>query len=246
MGIISSIKNSQNDFSKPETKSYWGFGFDLSLVSVDYYRNKVNPSPTERRMLGFDLSEKEHIKDVIVLNNNKKELGRFTTEQIEEIFDDMGFNVTPTFGGRHLADIEGIMNVNGYSIPGWVKIARLLTKLLPSKEKLLITKLSPGRDRLHVVAYEENDGSWVFAAHTDFNWLSLNLPKIYKAHVGHGAGDYITGTLMFYMLLKEFAKKVSENKNISVTEIEKIISKAYNKSIIEKLKYQTSSKKEVL
>lgn len=242
MGIISSIISSERDSERPNKKTYWGFGFDISTIPASYYRNKINPSPTEKRMLGFDLSEKEHIEKVIVLKNYKSELGRFTTEQVREILNDMGFNVDPTFSGRHLADIEAVMSVNGYSIPGWVKIARIISKSLPSREKLLLTKLSPGNDRLHVVVYEENDGSWAFAAHTDLNWLNLNLPKIYKAHVGHGAGDYITGTLMFKLLLEAFAKDVERNKITTVFEINKVIKKAYNQSLVEKISYINSSK----
>lgn len=236
MGVINTVKNSQNDLDKPKNKSYWGFGFDVGLVPASYYRNKANPSPTEKRMLGFDLSEDEHIEQVVVLKNSKTSLGRFTTEQIEEILNDMGFNVTPTFGGKHMADIETVMNINGYSIPGWVKIARTISKFMPSREKMLLTKLSPGKDRLHVVVYEENNGSWIFASHTDFNWLNLNLPKIYKAHVGHGVGDYITGTLMFKNLLKTFGKKVAENKLLSVDEIYKIIKSSYKNSLVDKLR----------
>jgi hypothetical protein len=241
MSVISSIQNSKEDLDKPKNKSYWSFDFDISLVEANYFRNKNNPSPTEKRMLGFDLSKEEHIEEVVVLNNGKKGLGRFTTEQVKEILSDMGFNVYPTFGGKHLADIEAIMNVGGYSVPGWVRIARTIAKFLPSREKLLVTKLSPGKDRLHVIAYEENDGSWAFASHTDFNWLSLNLPKIYQAHVGHGAGDYITGTLMFYELLTAFGKKTSENKILSVKEIENIIQDAYNKSLAKKLSFNSFS-----
>lgn len=246
MSVISSIKSSKSDLNKPKNKSYWGFDFDVSLVNADYFRNKRNPSPTEKRMLGFDLSKEEHIEEVVVLNNGNKSLGRFTTGQVKEILNDMGFNVNPTFGGKHLADIEAVMNVGGYSIPGWVRVARTIAKFLPSREKLLVTKLSPGKDRLHVITYEENDGSWAFASHTDFNWLSLNLPKIYKAHVGHGAGDSITGTLMFYKLLTAFGKKASENKILSVKEVEGISQDAYNRSIIEKLEFNNSPKTALL
>ena len=240
MTIISSIVGSKDDLVKPDKKNYWGFVFDVSTVEASYFRNKKDPNPTEKRMLGFDLSDKEPIEKVVVLKNTKKNLGRFTTEQVKEILDDMGFNVNPRFGGKHLADIEAVMNVGGYSIPGWVKMARVISKLLPSREKLLITKISPGNDRLHVIAYEGHDGSWVFASHTDFNWLNLNLPKIYKAHVGHGAGDYITGTIMFHSLLENFGKYVDANKLFNVSVVQKIIKKAYNQSLVEKLKPQVS------
>lgn len=246
MGILSSIVGSKDDLVKPNKKSYWGLSFDVSLTSAEYYRNKKNLSSTEKRMLRFDLSDKEPIEDVVVLTNSNKKLGRFTTEQVKEMLDDMGFNVNPTFGGNHFADIIAVMNVGGFSIPGWVRIARLISKVLPSREKMLIAKLSPGKDRLHIIAYEANDGSWVFACHTDYNWLSLNLPRVYKAHVGHGAGDYITGTLMFYSLLKEFAKSVDNNKILSFTKIQWLIQDAYNRSLVKKFGAQTSSKMAIL
>jgi hypothetical protein len=233
MSVISSIKSSQNDFNRPHNKSYWGFDFDISLIDANSIRDKKNPSPTEERMLQFDLSKEEPIEEIIILHNKKDE-GQITTEQVKEILSDMGFDVNPTFGGKHFADIEAVMNIGGYSIPGWVKVARTIAKFLPSREKLLFTKLSPGKDRLHVVAYDEHDGSWVFASHTDYNWLNLNLPKIYKAHVGHGSGDYITGTSMFYNLLAAFGKSASENRILSVKEIKDVIQEAYNRSIIKK------------
>jgi hypothetical protein len=73
--------------------------------------------------------------------------------------------------------------------------------------------------------------------YTEFNWLSLNLPQVYKAHIGHGAGDYVTGTLMFHALLTAFGRKVDENKTLTVDEIERIIKEAYNKSPIKKFKF---------
>lgn len=242
MGILSSIVGSKDDLVKPNKKSYWGLIFDVSLVDAEYYRNKKYLSSTEKRMLRFDLSDKEPIEEVIVLNNPKKDLGRFTTEQIKEILDDMGFNVDPMFGGNHFADIIAVMNIGGFSVPGWVRIARLIAKLLPSREKMLVTKLAPGKDRLHIIAYEANNGSWIFACHTDFNWLSLNLPRVYKAHVGHGAGDYITGTLMFYSLLKEFGKCVNNNKILSLNKTQWLIMDAYNRSLVKKFGVKTSSK----
>jgi hypothetical protein len=235
MGIISSFQSSKNDLDTPIHKTYWGFDFDVSRIDVNHIRTKTNHNPTEKRMLGFDLDEEESIEQIVVLNNRKKELGRFTTEQVKEILSDIGCNVNPLFVGKHLADIEAVMNVGGYSIPGWVKFARIVTKFFPSREKLLLTKLSPGKDRLHIIAYESNDGSWKFAAHTDFNWLSLNLPRIYSAHVGHGAGDYVTGTLILYELLSAFGKKVKANKILTVSEIHKIIRSAYDKSLMRKL-----------
>lgn len=237
MGIISSIKSSQNDLDRPKSKSYWGYSLNIDLENIKKIKEKKNPLPTERRALLHEFSGIEPVEEFIVLTNKNKKLGRLTTFQINEMFNDMGFNVNPTFGGKHFSDFDAVMNIGEYSIPGWVKFVRIFSKIFPTYEKNLLRKLSPGTDRLHLRFFESNDGSWLIAGHTDHNWLSLNLAKIYKAHVGYGAGDYITGTIMTYLLLKEFARKIVNNEVFKEKDIQKVLSKAYSQSIIKKFKF---------
>ena len=241
MGITDSIVRSKDDLVKPRYKSYWGYSLDINLLKLKDMSKKLKPSPSEKRALKHELSGIEPVSDLIVLNNNKNNLGRFTTSQIKEMFDDIGFNVDVLVGERRDADISAVMNVGGYSIPGWVKLARFITKFFPSNEKLLLTKLSPGKDRLHIRMFENNDGSWLIAAHTDHNWLSLNLYKVYKAHGSYGAGDYVTGTRIMYELLRKFSWYLKNNKVLPTKEIDKIVSWAYYQSLADKLKISIDS-----
>lgn len=238
MTIISSVRDLHTSLSK---KSYWGCRLKISLESVDQIRNKKNLYPTEKRAMLHEFSEKEPIKDFVVLDNMSKHIGRLTTYQIKEMFNDMGFNVDPTFSGKHHADFEAVMNVNGYSIPGWVKVVRIVSWFLPSYEKLLLRKISPGNDRLHLRFFESNDGSWLIAGHTDYNWLSLNLPRVFKAHFNFGksvgAGDYVTGTVMLYLLLREFSRKIENKQKFLEKDIQKTLKKAYKQSVINKFRF---------
>ena len=90
----------------------------------------------------------------------------------------MGFNVDVLVSAKFYSDIDAVMNIGGSTLPGWVYVMRNISKKFPSKEKLLLSKLSAGKDRLHLRIFEGNDNSWLIVAHTDYNWLSLNLKKI--------------------------------------------------------------------
>jgi hypothetical protein len=241
MGIISSIIRSKDDLVKPKSKSYWNYRMGIELVSKPKLTNKRLLLPSDKKAMKHELSDAEPIEEAILLRNTNKKLGRFTTSQIKEILDDMGFNVDVMVSEDHFSDIDAVMNIGGSSIPGWVYFARIVSKYFPSKEKLLLSKLSAGKDRLHLRIFEENDGSWLIAAHTDHNWLSLNLKQVYESHLASkvegktGAGDYITGTLMMFNLLKEFSKHVDENKVFRQKEIDKIVRDSYNMSVIKKI-----------
>lgn len=241
MSIVSSIKHSKETLTKPNKKSYAGCDLSIKLEDVMVIQEKKRPFPSEKRALLHEFSGVEPVKEFIVLTNEKKSLGRLTTFQIKEIFDDMGFNIGPTFGGKHFSDFDAVMNIGGYSIPGWVRFARVVTKFFPSQEKNLLRKLSPGIDRLHIRLFESNDGSWIIVAHTDHNWLSLNLKRVYKAHVGYGAGDYVTGTIMLYLLLKRFAERIKENKTFTEKDIQNALVQAYNQSLSKKFGVDNSN-----
>jgi len=239
MGIINTIKRSEDDLVRPKHKNYWGYEIDVQLVDHRKITEKVKLLPTEKRALAHELSGREPVDNIIILTNLKKSLGRLTTSQIKEILDDMGFNVDTILSGAHFSDFSAVMNIGGFAIPGWVYLARSIAKFFPSTEKLLLLKLSPGKDRLHIRVFEMNDGSWMIIAHTDHNWMSLNLPKVYRAHINSGksvgSGDFVTGTLMMYALLKNFVNIAKENKVLPYKDIEEITKWAYNKSLTEKL-----------
>ncbi|KKR30350.1 hypothetical protein A2715_00905 [Candidatus Woesebacteria bacterium RIFCSPHIGHO2_01_FULL_39_32] len=250
MGIANTIIRSRHDLVKPKNKSYWGCDLDIKLVDVDHFRTKKTVLPTEKRVLAHEISGKEPVERVIVLDNKKKSLGRLTTNQVKEILNDMGFNVDVIISEKYHADILAAMNIGGTAIPSWIKLARIVARILPSAEKLLLLKLSPGKDRLHIRLFENNDGSWIVVSHTDHNWMSLNLVQVYKSHLKggfsknaeeKGAGDYVTGTLMMSALLNKFNEKLQKNRIFTYKEIEKLVRSAYNQSVTYKLKL-TSAK----
>lgn len=239
MGVVSSIIRSSDDDIKPKGKSYWGYGLNVKLIDIEKISKKKYLLPSEQKEVRHELSGKEPVEKVIVVKNSNKKLGRLTTSQVKDLLDDMGFNVDVLVGDNHFSDFDAVLNVGGYSIPGWVWLARMVTKLIPTSEKLLLSKLSPGKDRLHVRIFEQNDNSWVIIAHTDANWLSLNLARVYKAHLQEGEGDYVTGTIMMFNLLKKFSKFLSSNKIFKQKDIDKVIRDSYSESFMAKLKTKT-------
>ncbi|MDP3093371.1 MAG: hypothetical protein Q8N16_01245 [bacterium] len=224
MGIINTIIRSRDDLIGPSQKSYWGYDLEISLVNTEEISQKDDLLPSEARTVAQELSGKEPVKRVIVLKNRNKELGRLTTSQLKEIFDDMGFNVDTIMSGTHLSDFNCVMNISGFIIPGWYYIAKFLSKIFRLSEKLLLTKLAPGIKRLHARIFEMNDGSWLITAHTDWNWMSLNFPRVFKAHLVTGTGDYEAGTEIMGKLLLSFAEYLKQGKIFPYSEIKRIIS----------------------
>ena len=235
MGIVNTIKRSRDDLVKPKKKNYWQYRMNIDLMDIQDIIKKKS-LPTVKRALRHELSGKEPIKQVIVLSNKRKKLGRFTTYQIREILDDIGFNVDAIMSGSHFSDLTAVMNINGFLIPGWSRLANFFAKHLHLSRKLLLTKLSPGRERLHIRLFENNDGAWIIAAHTDYNWINLNPFKIFSAHVYKGNGDYETGTLMMYELLRSFDWYIRKNKIFPPEEIERITRWAYYKTLAKRFK----------
>ena len=236
MGIINTIISSGDDLNKPKNKSYWGYEPEIKLIQTNKIRFKKTITPSEKRTLKYELSGEESIRDLIILDNKKKSLGRFTTEQVKDMFDDMGFNVDVLLSAKRESDFSAVMNIGGYAIPMWVKAVRIISRFFPSREKMLLTKLAPGNDRLHVRVFENNDGTWLLIAHTDHNWMSLNLVTVLRSHVGSGAGDYITGTRMLYELFKKFINHLKTNKVFPSEDIIKVTNWAYYQSLADKLK----------
>jgi len=236
MSIFRTLLRSKDDLEKPDRKTYWGYTFGVKLIKASDILEKKALSPTEKRTLLFDLSEKEPVDEIIILDNVNKGLGKITSFQMREILDDIGFNLDPWLWGKHQADIEAVMSITEFSIPSWVKVVRFVAKYLPSYEKAVATKISPAKDRLHLSLFENNDGSWIVVAHTEPNWLSLNLRRVFKAHVGHGAGDYVTGTIMAYGLFKGFSKCLEKDSLFTVKKINQVLARAYDKSLSVKLR----------
>jgi len=237
MGILKTIIRARDDLEKPKTKSYWGYKIEAELMKVKDVKEKERLLPSDKRAIKHELSGKEPVEQIIVVRNSSKKLGRFTTDQVKEMLDDMGFNVDVSLSKDHFSDFSAVMNVYGFAIPGWRSFANWVSKRFRKLEKLLLAKLAPGKYRLHIRLFEGNDGSWTIIAHTDVNW-NLNLFKVFKAHVSSGAGDYKTGTLMMYKLIKSFKKYSEKNKLFPYSEIEKVSIWGYYRSIAGKLKLE--------
>lgn len=208
----------------PNQRSYFGVEFDVKLISVKNFKKKESFTPTEKILLANELAGVEPIEYLIQLDNKNKELGRITRQQLTEILNDVGFNVYPKLSGAHGTDFSAVMNVKGFVLPGWQKLPDIFS---PKLEKLLLTKFAPGKERLHIRVFENNDGKWLITAHTDYNWINLNLYKVYKSHMTHGAGNYRTGTLLMTTLLNKFQKCIETDKTIEVTDIIKAVKLVY-------------------
>jgi hypothetical protein len=236
MGIVNTIRRSGNDLVKPKAKTYWGCDLEIELKDVKTITEKTTLTPAEKKITAYELSGIEPIEQVIILDNRNTIMGRLTTSQIKEILDDMGFNVDTILSGAHNCDFSAVMNINGFMIPGWEWIVKIGSRWLPELEKLLLTKLAPGRERLHVRIYELNDGKWLIAAHTDWNWMNLNPVRVFKAHVGSGAGNYKLGTVMMYELMKSFKKYMVRNQVFDYAEIARVCRWVYYQMLADSLK----------
>jgi len=223
MGIVGSIIRSSDDALKPKKKSYWGYKLNIELRDVQKVKTKKFLLPAEKKEIRYELSGKEPVEKVIVLDNSDTKLGRLTTFQMKDILDDMGFNVDVLVSGKHYSDFDAVLNIGGFSLPGWRWFVGQISKIIPTGEKLLLSKLSPGRTRLHVRVFEQNDGSWVLIAHTDINWLSINFSSVYRAHMREGAGDYTMGTRIMFNLLNRFSELLMVNKILGQEEIDTVV-----------------------
>ena len=118
MGLRSLLNRSRDDLKKPKSKSYWGYQLSIKAVNVKDLSKKANLLPSERRALLHELTETEKTEKVLILRNKNKKLGRFTTSQIKEMLDDIGFNIDTVLGKKHKADLCAVMSIKGTLIPG--------------------------------------------------------------------------------------------------------------------------------
>lgn len=242
MGVLNTIRRSQDDRVRPKSRSYWGIDLGITEVKSSEITEKKKFSLAEKRALQHELSGIEPVEDVIVIWNKDKNSERLSTYQVKEILSDMGFNVDEVLGGQHFADVTAVMNVNGFVVPGWVRVANFLSRLLGGSKKLLLSKLSPGKDRLHIRLFENNDGSWIVIAHTDNNWITINPVRIYKAHIEKGAGDYELGTEIMYQLLMAFREIcLQKNRLFTYTKINNIVQSSYRKRLSRRIGKQVST-----
>ncbi|MBI4058347.1 hypothetical protein HY408_01130 [Candidatus Gottesmanbacteria bacterium] len=227
MGVVNTILRSKTDSHKPHKKSYWGYHLNVRLIDTHKLTGKTTLLPAEKRMVAHELSGKEPVEKVIVLTSSGRGTGHLTTHQIKEILSDLGFNVDTILGRRHHADIHAVMNINGFVLPGWETLVRLISKRRPAIEKLISAKLAPGYERLHIRLYVMHDGSWLITAHIDGNWMNINLAKVVASHFKTGSGDYRTGTTLMYQLLRKFNRCLLANQIIRHEDITRITRRVY-------------------
>ena len=223
MSIIGSFVRSFDDTTSFSLRSYCGCDIDISLVSPKEFLAKNGKLNTGKRLQLRELSGKEKVEQIIIIKNVRKELGDLTTWQVKDILDDLGFNVGMTFGEKRSSDITAAMGLGGFSIPFWGLIPKIFGVFTSKFQKLLYLKLTPSKKRLHLRIFEMHDGSWVIAAHIDYNVINFNIPKVLLNHLKSGKGNYVKGTKLMYDLLLKFKERLVAHRVIHFDEIEKIV-----------------------
>lgn len=226
MSFLSRFAPDDSDYVKPSKRNYWGCELEVKLIKASDIIKQKNVTEAVRNILiKGELSGIEHIDYVLELDSTNKDAGRITTRQLVQILNDMGFNVSYRLVGTHDCDISAIMNIKGFVWPFWNKMPDLFDTRM---EKLLLSKWAPGKERLHIRAYENNDGKWLITSHIDINWINPNILKVIHAHSKTaGAGDYKLGTVMAYKLIKEFIKVAKTDKIFTYDNIITIVKKVY-------------------
>lgn len=179
----------------------------------------VSEFSAEENLKKHELSGKEPIEKVLVLQGVGLDKAR-----VKKMLSEMGFNVRIVVGNRHHADLVAIMGINGFWIPGWEFLVKFVAWLsFSGLKKMFLAKFTPGKERLHLRLFLSVDKKrWVITAHTDWNWINLNLFKPIRSHLMKGMGDYKTGTLMAHRLFKLFFQRLADNKSVSYDEIVKV------------------------
>ena len=131
----------------------------------------------------------------------------------KRLLQDMGYNTRVYFAKNNGADLKAAMSINGYLVPGWSLMIRLIRKFSKNKARFFGKKFSPGRSRLHIRIYEGNN-YWYATAHIDkYNFFHYNILGIRRSHLGCGNGDYENGTKYFLESLKYYFENYSLNKH---------------------------------
>lgn len=176
---------------------------EIKLKSVKSFCKNNNGLNAYEKMSFFELKH-EPIEKIISIS--RKDCEELTETDIKKILEDLGYNINVLLSKKDSCDFDAAVNINGYSIPGWKKFIVFLRKLNTNIAVFLGKRFAPGRSRLHLRFYKGNK-NWYAIAHIDFNWMSLDLRKINKAHNKSGQGDYKTGNRCFAECLKKYFEK---------------------------------------
>jgi len=163
----------------------------------------------------------DKVEEIIKLDNIGKDL--ITINQIMDIFDNIGFNTNTTFSETFKSDFAISYNLGGYIFPFWKKIVNKIFSKNYKLRRILLHKLGPGRKRLHCRIYQDGDGSWYITSHIDEeNWFNIfNIKQFTNSHFRDGTGNYIDGTKIMKIVMKDIDRKLAEKKTL-YTDINQI------------------------
>ncbi len=227
MSIKSAIKRSADDNDDFKSKSYAEVkGFKVERLDLDKLSEKQDLSDCERRILANEYN----VQGCKVVYRIFSSTG-ITLNQIREIFDDMGFNVDVDLSWVHYADITAVTNIGGFVMPFWRSIVALIIRYIPEYELMLLSKLSPGKKRVHLLIFHENDNSWYVTTHVDeLNWWVIFRPfKMLKAHLSNGQGNYKLGDRIMRRVFDKLILNFKKEK-LLVMDIDKIYKEESSKS----------------
>lgn len=168
------------------------------------YCTKYQDQRVYRKMAQHELRDEPVEKIVTIYHPKRKKIKK---KHFNRILSDLGYNVNVIFSKNHGCDYEAAINVNGYVIPGWHLLIKLLRKLNSNLAVFWGKRFAPGRSRLHIRIFE-GKYVWYVIAHIDeFNWINVNVSKVKKSHAGSGQGDYKNGTKLFVQSLEYYFKE---------------------------------------
>ena len=174
---------------------------EVGKKEIENFCDGNNDGEVFRKMMIHELIEEPAEKIVVIKQKNGEKIEK---KYFMRLLSDLGYNVNVIFSKNHGSDFEAAINVNGYSIPGWELLIKLLRKLRTGWAVFWGKRFAPGRSRLHIRIFE-GKRHWYVIAHIDtFNWINFNLGGVKKSHVGSGRGDYTNGTIYFIESLKKY------------------------------------------
>lgn len=222
MSYKSAWERSQDDNTKPSGKSYGKCNLKITLVDVQKILEHVRKTDAEKRLAEHEIV-KEKIEQVILLESKNKQ--GLTQWQLQDMFDDMGFNFNIFFSWTRYADLTAIYNIGGYMIPFYKQLVNLIIGKKSKLYKLFMHKISWGKGRLHLRFYDNGSGGWYIASHVDeVNWLNIFAArKVKEKHSKEGGeGDYETGNYVVCEMLKKL-KKTIEGNTIFEIDVDEVI-----------------------
>ena len=215
MGIFSAIRRSKDDLVIFKDKSYSDIDIGYEIVDLSKLLEKKKLSEAKKRMFSEEYKEEGAKLAIRIFDKNKKTI---TVNQIKDIFDDIGFEVDVMLSDIFQSDIVMAYNIGGFVIPFWRIIVTPIIKWKPYFKNLLLTKISPGKKRLHCRIFEDEDASWYVISHVDeVNTINIfHLIGLYRSHFIKGAGNYKEGQEIMERIFEEFLPLFKAKRNIFV------------------------------